>query len=157
MGPKIIIATDEARLRLRKSHLTRSLERFVQRGMFRIQLGPFNSVDHHLSRIDRSGAALGRRRQPVIMLSRHQYELASAVARDLDRLALSLMLKLAELALEFQGACLDHDWDIPLSILELNNTYNTYSRQLSANPACHVDCARFLTRTARLARFPLHL
>ena len=85
-------SNDEARLRLRKSHLTRSLERFVQRGMFRIQLGPFNSVDHHLSRIDRSGAALGRRRQPVIMLSRHQYELASAVARDLDRLALSLML-----------------------------------------------------------------
>ena len=103
------MANDEARLRLGKSHLTCSLERSVQRGMFRVHLGPFNGVDRHLSRIDRSGAALGRGRQPVIMLSRHQYELASAVARDLARRALSLMLKLAELALEFQGACLDHD------------------------------------------------
>jgi hypothetical protein len=62
MGPKVIIADDEARLRLRKGHLVGSLEQFVEGGMFRVHLGPFNSVDHHLGRIDRSVGALGSRR-----------------------------------------------------------------------------------------------
>jgi hypothetical protein len=39
---------------------------------------------------------------------RHQHELAPAMPRDLDRLALSLTQELAELALEFQGSCLSH-------------------------------------------------
>jgi hypothetical protein len=43
------------------------------------------------------------------MLSRHQHELAPAVARNLNRLALSLVLKFAEFALEFQCARLNHD------------------------------------------------
>ena len=86
-----------------------SLEQFVERGLFGIHLGPFNGVDHNLRRIDRSLGALGSCRQPIIMRSRHQHELAPAVARNLDGLSLSLVLKLAEFALEFQGACLDHD------------------------------------------------
>src|SRR5258708_4566023 len=43
------------------------------------------------------------------MLSRHQHELPPAVARNLDRLALGLVLKFSEFALEFQGARLNHD------------------------------------------------
>ena len=62
MGPKIIIADDEARLRLGKAHLVGSLEQFVECGMFRVHLGPFNSVDHHLRSVDRSIGAPGRRR-----------------------------------------------------------------------------------------------
>jgi hypothetical protein len=62
MGPKTIMADDEARLRLRKGHLAGSLEQFVERGMFRVHLGPLNSVDHHLARIDRSVGAPGSRR-----------------------------------------------------------------------------------------------
>src|SRR5258708_10410988 len=62
MGPEIIIADDEARFRLRKGHLACSLEQFVERGMLRVHLGPFNSVDNHLAGIDRSVGALGSRR-----------------------------------------------------------------------------------------------
>lgn len=62
MGPEIIIADDVARLRLRKDHLAGSLEQFVEPGMFNVHLGPFDSVDHHLARIDRSVGALGSRR-----------------------------------------------------------------------------------------------
>ena len=68
-----------------------SLEQFIKRGMLRVHLGPFNRVDHHLSRIDRSRGAPGGRRQPIIMLSRHQHEFLSAVTRDLYRLALGLI------------------------------------------------------------------
>jgi hypothetical protein len=38
--------------------LASSLEQFVKRCMLG-HLGPFNGVDHHLGRIDRSGGALG--------------------------------------------------------------------------------------------------
>jgi hypothetical protein len=37
------------------------------------------------------------------MLSRHQYEFPPAVTGNLDRLSPGPVLKLAELALEFQG------------------------------------------------------
>ena len=77
--------------------------------MLGVHVGPFNGIDHHLRGIGRSVAALGGRRQPVIMCSRHQHEFAPAVARNLDRLALRLMLELAEFALELQGARLNHD------------------------------------------------
>src|SRR6266436_6490936 len=50
------------------------------------------------------------------MLSRHEHELPPAVARNLHRLTLGLMLKLAELALEFQGARLDHNGDLTSAI-----------------------------------------
>jgi hypothetical protein len=46
--------------------------------------------------------------QPIIVLSRHQHELAPAMPRDLDGLALRLMLKLTEFTLEFEGGGLDH-------------------------------------------------
>jgi hypothetical protein len=85
------------------------LEQFVERGLFGIHLGPFDGVDHNLCRIDRSLGALGRCGQPIIMRSRHQHELAPAVARNRDGLSLRLVLKLAEFALEFQGTRLDHD------------------------------------------------
>ena len=62
MGPEIIIADDETRLRLRKGHLADLLEQLVKRRMFGVHLGPFDSVDHHLDRIDRSVGALGSRR-----------------------------------------------------------------------------------------------
>jgi hypothetical protein len=39
--------------------LASSLEQFVNRCMLGVHLGPFNGVDHHLGRIDRSGGALG--------------------------------------------------------------------------------------------------
>jgi hypothetical protein len=52
------------------------------------------------------------------MLSRHQHEFASAMARNLHRLSLSLMLKLAEFALEFQGARLDHNRVSPGQLIE---------------------------------------
>ena len=44
MGPKAIIADDEAGLRLRKGHLFGSFEQFVERGMFGVHLGPFNGL-----------------------------------------------------------------------------------------------------------------
>jgi hypothetical protein len=46
--------------------------------------------------------------QPIVMLGRHQHELASAMPRNLDRLPLGLMLGLAEFALELQGGDLGH-------------------------------------------------
>jgi hypothetical protein len=107
MGPEIIVADDKARLRLRKGHLACSLQQFVERGMLRVHPGPFDGVGHHLARIDRSVAAPGGRRKPVIMLSRHQYEFPPAVTGNLDRLSPRSVLKLAELALEFQGAGLN--------------------------------------------------
>jgi hypothetical protein len=60
MGPEIIVADDKARLG--KGHLACSLQEFVARGMLRVHLGPFDGVDHHLARIDGSGAAPGGRR-----------------------------------------------------------------------------------------------
>jgi hypothetical protein len=62
MGPEIIAADDKARLGLGKSHLACSLEQFVERGVLRGHLDPFDGVDHPLARIDRSVAALGGRR-----------------------------------------------------------------------------------------------
>jgi hypothetical protein len=97
----------QGRLGLRKGHLACSLQPFVERGVLRVRPGPFDGVAHHLARIDRSVAAPGGRRQPIIMLSRHQYEFPPALIGNLDRLSPGLMLKLAELALEFQGAGLN--------------------------------------------------
>jgi len=48
----------------------------------------------------RAVGAFRSRREPVILFGRHQHELPPAVARNLDRLAPSLMLKLADFAHE---------------------------------------------------------
>jgi hypothetical protein len=47
-GSKIVIADDKARLGIKKGHLAESPEQFVERGMLRVHLGPFNGVNHHL-------------------------------------------------------------------------------------------------------------
>jgi len=68
--------------------------------MLGCHFGPLDSLDHHVSGIDRSVSAFGGGAQPVVMISGHQHEFASSVARNLDRLTPGAMLKLSELALE---------------------------------------------------------
>jgi hypothetical protein len=53
--------------------------------------------------------ALGGGREPIVLFSRHQHELAPTVPSNLHGLTLGLMLKFTELALEFQGSGLDHN------------------------------------------------
>src|SRR3546814_11246201 len=56
----------------------------------------------------RSGVAR-RRHQPVVVVRRHQHQLAPAMAGDLDRLTLGLVLELAELALELHCCGSSHN------------------------------------------------
>jgi transposase InsO family protein len=75
------------------------------------------------------------------MLSRHQHELPSAMARNLHRFSLSLMLKLAEFALEFQCARLNHN---RISLLEGSIEFGFWS-------ISHVEWAFENTLDASLA------
>jgi len=49
------------------------------------------------------------RNEPVVVIGRHQYELAAPVPRDLNGFTLSLMLELAEFPLELQGSRPTHE------------------------------------------------
>ena len=70
--------------------------------MLRVHLRPLDGGEHDVDGIAGAMAPLGRGLQPVVVVGRHQHELAAAVAGDLHRLALRLVLVLAELALELE-------------------------------------------------------
>lgn len=71
--------------------------------MLGVHLGPFQGVDNDIGGIDRKLDSLWGGFQPVVLISRHQHELAATMSGDLDRLALCLMQKSADVALEFEG------------------------------------------------------
>jgi len=74
-----------------------------------IHLGALHGVDHHIGGGVRAMAALRRSPKPVIVLGRHEYELAAPMPGYLHRLALRFVLEPAELALELEGAHGGHD------------------------------------------------
>jgi len=75
-----------------------------------VHLGALDGVHDHGRCVGRAMQPLGGGDQPIILLGRHQDELAPSVPSDLDGLTLSLMLEFAEFALEFESG----PWRIPL-------------------------------------------
>src|SRR5579864_8040654 len=87
---------------------TALFQEIVERRVLRIHFRAPHGVYH-----DRSGVRGAMRtprcgHQPVIVICRHQHEIAPPVPRDLHRLSLRLMLELAELALKLHGGRLGH-------------------------------------------------
>ena len=72
--------------------------------MRHIHLGALHGVDHDIVGGVRAMAALCRSPKPVILLRRHEHELAAPMPGYLHRLALRFVLEPAELALELEGA-----------------------------------------------------
>jgi len=70
--------------------------------MSRVHFGSRDGVDHDLRRLCRAMRSPRRRHQPVVMIGGHEHELAPAMASDLHRLALRLVLKRADLPLKFE-------------------------------------------------------
>lgn len=77
--------------------------------MLRVHLGPLQRVDNDIGGIRRKFGSLCGGLQPVVLISRHQHELAAAVSGDLDRFMLRLAQKRAEVVLEFEGIAPRHD------------------------------------------------
>lgn len=77
--------------------------------MLRVHLGPFQGVDNDTGGIDRELGSLCGGFQPVVLISRHQHELAATMSGDIDRLALCLFQKSTDVALEFKGIDARHD------------------------------------------------
>ena len=91
-------------------------EQGVQRREPGVHLRTLNRVDDDIGSFRRAVTSLRGSPEPVIVVGAHQHEFAAAVPGDLHRLALRLMLELAELALEFEGTDCRHgrhlfDWD----------------------------------------------
>lgn len=97
------MADDEARLWIGNRHAALSLEQVVERCMFGVHFSPRHRIDDDGRRVGRSMGTFGGGRQPIVLFGRHQHKLAAAMPRDFYRLTLSLVLELAELALELQG------------------------------------------------------
>ena len=99
-------------------------EQFIKLGMFWRHLGTLHGGQDGVSGISRPMSALGGCFEPVIMLSGHQHILPAAMAGDLHRLALGLMLELTELALKFEGADGRHEasilWKENARIIRIN-------------------------------------
>src|SRR3546814_374449 len=86
-----------------------SLHEIVERRMLRVHLRPAHGVHDDIRRLRRAGGVARRRHQPVVVVRRHQHQLAPAMAGDLDRLTLGLVLELAELALELHCCGSSHN------------------------------------------------
>ncbi len=86
----------------------RSLQKLVQMGVFRPHLGPAYGIHHGGGGLRRPMCAAAGRDQPVVVVGRHQHELAATVAGDFNRLAARLVLELAEPALKFSCRYLSH-------------------------------------------------
>jgi hypothetical protein len=115
--PEIIVADDEAGLRVGKGQAAKSPQEFVECGVFRVHFGPLHCIDDNGSRIDCPMRALRSRNKPIVMLRGHQHELSSAMPCDLDRLSPSLMLELTEVSLKLQGRSSCH------AISQINNKF----------------------------------
>ncbi len=72
--------------------------------MLRVHFGAHDSADDDIGRLARAVASLGGSFQPLLVIGRHQYELAPAMRGNLDGLTRRFMLKMPEFALEFEGA-----------------------------------------------------
>lgn len=107
--------------RHRRLHATRESQRMISPGLgassaqasgvtsagrrvsrIDVHFGPLHRVDDHGGCFVSSMGALGGGREPIILLGRHQHELAPAMPGDLHRVAPSLMLEFRELTQEFR-------------------------------------------------------
>src|SRR5271166_2386166 len=98
-----------------------SLQEVVEPSMLRIHFRPPNRIQHHRGGVHRPMGAPSGSHEPVVMIRRHQHQLASAMPGDLHRLPLRLVLELAEFVLKLHGGGLDH------SILDRVGTEYLYS------------------------------
>lgn len=98
--PKIVVPDDEAGFRRRKGHVL--FHRPVERVVTTVHFGALDGVDDHGSGRRSPVCSTRRRNQPVVMIGRHENQLAPPMPRDLDRRALRLVLEVANLPLKFQ-------------------------------------------------------
>src|SRR3990172_3703461 len=85
-----------------------SLHEFVETLVFGVHFGAVYGIDDNARRIHRPPTAMSRGKQPVVLVRRHQDELAAAMPRDFNHLALSAVLKFAEFALKLDGRGPNH-------------------------------------------------
>ncbi len=84
------------------------LQQGVELGMLRVHFGAPHGVSDYGAGIDGSMCPACGGYEPVVMVGGHQHELAAPMSCDLYRLTLRLVLKVAELALKFDGGGLGH-------------------------------------------------
>ena len=77
--------------------------------MFRIHFRTCDRFEHYIRGLGSTVCAFGSSDQPVIVIGGHQDEFPSTMPGDFHRLTSSLMLKITESSLEFQGGRLSHD------------------------------------------------
>ena len=115
--PQVNMPNDKTGSGYCKWHEADLSQQIVKFGVFAIHFRPFNSLDDQRIGVDCSVRALCGCHQPVIMASRYQDEFPSAMTRDLDGFALSLMLEFTKVALKLEGCC---PCDVKLPVPELS-------------------------------------
>jgi hypothetical protein len=85
-----------------------SLQKVVEPGMFRVHFRAAHRICDYRRRIRGPMGSARCGHQPVIVVRRHQHELAPSVPRDLHWLTLCLMLELTELPLKLHRCRLRH-------------------------------------------------
>src|SRR6185437_2316224 len=102
-APEIVVADNEPR-----SGLGDSFQKVIAAGMLRVHLRVPYGIRHHRSRIRCPMGPPCRGDKPVVVVGRHQHQVAPPMPDDLDRLALGLVLELTEFALKFDDGRLSH-------------------------------------------------
>lgn len=87
---------------------TCSRHQVVKVRLLGIHLRAAYRINYHWRGVCRPEGLPRRRLQPIVVICRHQHQLAPAMSGDLYRLALRLILELAEFALEFHRRRQDH-------------------------------------------------
>jgi len=85
-----------------------SLQQFVEVRVLRAHFCPAYRFNHYRGGLGRAMTTSGCRNQPVIVIRRHQDQFPATMSRDLYRLTPSLVLDLAEIALELDCCSSGH-------------------------------------------------
>lgn len=79
MRPEMVVANDQARLRIGSAAVSSLCQQIVEWFAFHIRFDALRRIDHNIGSVLRAMAALRRRPKPVMPLRRHEDELSASV------------------------------------------------------------------------------